>query len=65
MCLVGKNSFSAPIPKTLDGGQTPENAMQHLRPFSVNPVPLVDLDQVKEVNLGFIDCSFTLAHIGC
>lgn len=65
MCLVGKSSFSAPIPKTFDGGQTPENAMQNPRPLSMNPVPLIDLDQVKEVNLDFIDCCFTLAHLGC
>lgn len=44
----GKGSFSAPIPKTFDGGQTPENATQNSQPFSMNPVPSIDLDQVKE-----------------
>ncbi|KAL1826173.1 hypothetical protein DCAR_0314360 [Daucus carota subsp. sativus] len=45
---TGKSSFLAPVPKTFDGGQTPENGTQNPTPFCTTPVPSIDLDQVKE-----------------
>lgn len=45
-----------PLPKTFESGHTPENSMKNSRPLSVHPVPYIDFDQVKEVNMDFIDC---------
>lgn len=57
----------APVPKTFDGGQTPENATQNPTPFSTTPVPSIDLDQVKEVNVDILfrllACAEQVSHV--
>lgn len=59
MGLVGRSSFLAPLPRFFDSGRTPENPTLNSRPFSVHPMPSIDLDQSKEVNMDFKLYSYT------
>uniref|UniRef100_A0A5B6YSW1 AP2/ERF domain-containing protein n=1 Tax=Davidia involucrata TaxID=16924 RepID=A0A5B6YSW1_DAVIN len=48
LCLSGRSSFLAPLPRFFDIGNVPENSTQNTKPVSVHPMPSVDSDQPKE-----------------
>lgn len=52
-------------PITSDSGHTPEKSLQNSSSFTVHPVPSIDSDQVKEVNMDFIDSYFALVCQFC